>query len=473
MPDGTYTQGTSTYTTYGTVMLNSSDFSIVTGTGALALVSTNNVVTNGGIYTQVVATTRNIGANVVATNQRQFGLTTATTSQLGGVKPDGTTIGITNGVINVNTATASRVGGVKIGSNITLLSDGTISVETPYTLNTATTSVLGGVKIGSGINIVADGTISVTPYTLNTATNSVVGGIKVGTSLLADSTGILNTNGAQPLVKNRYAMTGTTTASIVTIYNSDTDENGTTSSNMLAYWDNKNALWKYVSNNTAVTVLMPPAFSPTDIGGCVLWCDLTSVSLGTSTWSDKSGNGNDGSIGGSPTLASTSGNGASAITTALSGGTSDYVSWIGKSLLPSDYTCFTVARYSGATKERIWGGSNQGGGSSGWFTGHHSSKAGVGYANGWVGPSGTDFYGTNWVISVQSPYYYQANGNASTLGTGGTTYITTDFGCNYKTDEASNFQTVECIIYNSTLGGTNRSTVLNYLATKYGITLGV
>jgi len=240
-----------------------------------------------------------------------------------------------------------------------------------------------------------------------------------------------------------------------------------------AYYNTTASTWKYVG--TDVTVYTPTVpFAPTDISGCVLWCDITSVSLGTNTWTDMSGSGNHGSINGSPTLASTSGNGATAITTALSGGQSDYVSWIGKSLLPSSYTCFTVSRYSGSHKERIWTGSNMGGGSSGWFSGHHGNKAGVGYANGWVGPSGTDFYGTNWTISVQSPYYYQANGNASTLGTGGTTYITTDFTCNGKQDgESSDFQTVECIIYNSTLGSTDRTTVLNYLATKYGITLGV
>lgn len=239
-----------------------------------------------------------------------------------------------------------------------------------------------------------------------------------------------------------------------------------------AYYNTTASTWQYVG--TDVTVYTPSGgFNPTSISGCILWADLTSVSLGTSTWTDMSGAGNHGTIYGSPTLASTSGNGATAISTALSGGQSDYVSWIGKSILTSDYTCFTVTRYSGSHKERIWTGSNMGGGTSGWFTGHHSSKAGVGYANGWVNTP-TDYYGTNWVISVQSPYYYEANGNASTLGTSGTSYYTTDFTCNGKQDgESSDFQTVEVIVYNNTIGSTDRTNVLNYLAAKYGITLGV
>jgi hypothetical protein len=63
-----------------------------------------------------------------------------------------------------------------------------------YTLPTATTTVLGGVKVdGSSITISGSGVIS-SNYTLPTASSSVLGGIKVGTGL-AITNGVLSTTG--------------------------------------------------------------------------------------------------------------------------------------------------------------------------------------------------------------------------------------------------------------------------------------
>lgn len=74
-----------------------------------------------------------------------YDLPTASKTTLGGVKVDGSTITITNGVIKANytpyslpVATATTLGGVKIGSNINVSSDGTISVTLPTGLTKVT-----------------------------------------------------------------------------------------------------------------------------------------------------------------------------------------------------------------------------------------------------------------------------------------------------------------------------------------------
>ena len=92
---------------------------------------------------------------------------------LGGVKVDGTTITVTNGIITAN--------------------------YTPYTLPTASTTVLGGVKIdGSTITLNGSNQLVSTQYSLPTATTSVLGGVKVdGTSILI-SDGVISSSVSMP-----------------------------------------------------------------------------------------------------------------------------------------------------------------------------------------------------------------------------------------------------------------------------------
>ena len=166
-------------------------------------------------------------------------LPTATTSVLGGVKPDGTTITINaSGVISASAgssytlpiATTSVLGGVKPdGTTITINASGVISASagSSYTLPIATTSVLGGVKPdGATITITAGGVITATAssvawsaitgkptfatvattgaysdltgtpaaYTLPTATTTVLGGVKPdGSSITVTAGGVIST----------------------------------------------------------------------------------------------------------------------------------------------------------------------------------------------------------------------------------------------------------------------------------------
>jgi hypothetical protein len=129
-------------------------------------------------------------------------LPTASTSVLGGVKVDGTTITINgSGVISganiyvLPTASTSVLGGVKVdGTTITINGSGVISGANTYVLPTATASVLGGVKKGNNINIAGDGTISVdlVSYTGDTSIN---GNLVVNSNLIVHgATTTLNTD---------------------------------------------------------------------------------------------------------------------------------------------------------------------------------------------------------------------------------------------------------------------------------------
>lgn len=93
------------------------------------------------------------------------------------------------------TSTTSVLGGVKIdGTTITIDGSGVISSATAYTLPTATTSVLGGIKIdGTTITINGSGVISsASAYTLPTATTSTLGGVRIDGTTITISSGIIS-----------------------------------------------------------------------------------------------------------------------------------------------------------------------------------------------------------------------------------------------------------------------------------------
>jgi len=91
---------------------------------------------------------------------------TASTTVLGGVIiPVVGTSGITNssGTIGLATATTTQLGGVKVdGSTITISGSGVISGSQLYTLPAATSSTIGGVIKGNGLQVKNDGTLSTT-----------------------------------------------------------------------------------------------------------------------------------------------------------------------------------------------------------------------------------------------------------------------------------------------------------------------
>ena len=93
------------------------------------------------------------------------------------------------------------------------------TIPAAYTLPTATTSILGGIKIdGSTILIDGNGVISAAPggYVLPAATETTLGGIKIGAGLEIDVNGVVNVTdgGGGGTVVTRQQLSSTTSTSL-------------------------------------------------------------------------------------------------------------------------------------------------------------------------------------------------------------------------------------------------------------------
>ena len=179
----------------GAVKINSNFTELYSQVGFTLRPATATAI--GGVAIPAVSTS---GIN---NNNGVLSIATATPTQLGGVKVDGTTITISDGVITASsltpyvlpTASTSIKGGVKVdGTTITISGNGVISsTATNYSLPVATTLQLGGVKVdGSSITINAGVISAVAPYTLPIATTSVLGGVKVDGSSITINAGVIS-----------------------------------------------------------------------------------------------------------------------------------------------------------------------------------------------------------------------------------------------------------------------------------------
>ena len=129
-----------------------------------------------------------------------YTLPQATTTVLGGVRVDGTSITIdpSNGQISaapsgytLPVATNGTLGGVMIGAGLSITNSGVLSSNV-QSLPVASATILGGIKIGSGLAI--DSSTGIATVSLPTASATVLGGVKVGSGLAIDSLGVLSTN---------------------------------------------------------------------------------------------------------------------------------------------------------------------------------------------------------------------------------------------------------------------------------------
>ena len=142
-----------------------------------------------------------------------------------GINPANITGGGLIPVAALPTATSSTLGAVKIdGTTITINGSGVISSVNTYTLPVASTSSLGGVKVdGTTVTINGAGVISSAgSYTLPTASASVLGGIKIGSGLSIDGSGVVTASGGGSLPtqtgnSGKYLTTDGTTASWGTV----------------------------------------------------------------------------------------------------------------------------------------------------------------------------------------------------------------------------------------------------------------
>jgi hypothetical protein len=170
----------------------------------------NGVISGSNQYTLPIATTGVIGgvrpdgttitinaATGVISGANTYVLPTATTSIKGGVTvPAVATSGLNNtsGSISLATASTTQLGGVKVdGSTITINGSGVISGSQLYTLPTATASVLGGVTIPAVAN--SGLTITSGAVRLATATTNQLGGVKVdGVTITINGSGVIAAN---------------------------------------------------------------------------------------------------------------------------------------------------------------------------------------------------------------------------------------------------------------------------------------
>ena len=144
-----------------------------------------------------------------------YTLPQATTTVLGGVRVDGTSITIdpSNGQISaapsgytLPPATVSTLGGVVVGSGLTVNQNGILSANV-QSIPVASPTVLGGIKIGDGLAI--DSSTGVASLDLPIASATVLGGIKVGNGLSIDtSTGVLSTNSSALTIASPTSLGG-------------------------------------------------------------------------------------------------------------------------------------------------------------------------------------------------------------------------------------------------------------------------
>ena len=134
------------------------------------------------------------GGVISAASGGGYTLPTASTSVLGGVKIDGSSVTISSGVLSSAVpSVAGRTGAITLShGDITDWSTATAGFT--YTLPTASTTTLGGVKVDGSTITIASGVISAAAggYTLPTASTSVLGGVKIDGTTVTISSGVIS-----------------------------------------------------------------------------------------------------------------------------------------------------------------------------------------------------------------------------------------------------------------------------------------
>ena len=161
---------------------------------------------------------------------------------------------------------------------------------------------------------------------------------------------------------------------------------------------------------------MATRYSPSIVtSGLVLCLDAAnprSYSGTGTTWTDLSGNGNNGTLVNSPTF-------SQGVFTF--DGATNYINVSGVNFATGTSTIMGVARYTGATRGRIINGLN-----NNWLMGHWGNTTENYYAEGWVSAVSSGTNDTNWRImtatsNTTSPSYsLYVNGTLSASNTNGT-----------------------------------------------------
>ena len=424
-------------------------------TSGNAIQTTNIWTTN--VFSNILSVTSPAGVTSVSVTQNLYAANTISVSNLyaaGNVFATGnlfTTRSIQATSGNIFVSNTVSTGNVFAAGNVSAsFSSFVTGVDT---VGYTTLNVIGNVFASNAItasNIYASGNIYATGNIYASANITVTGNVTVSNTCVGSN-----------VFANLFTMNG------LYVTGNASFSNAITAVNVFAtnVWSQSTVLLRATtlameSGSEGLTAQTParlnsvPSYSDTFIvpvtSGLIGQYDITSWNNSTKVWSDLSGAGNHtNAVGGAP-LAGTN---------YIYGGTGDWLTW-STAILPTTYTFFHVARYSGATRGRIFQGVT-----SNFYSGFHGGNSGVAYHEGFVTPY-TDLHGRNWVMSTDQNFLYRSNGvlRGSSGGSGLTTRLGLNTGAN---GEPSDWQCAEVLVYNRTLDFTEIAKVESYLQFKY------
>jgi len=199
------------------------------------------------------------------------------------------------------------------------------------------------------------------------------------------------------------------------------------------------------------------------------------------TWTDSSGNGRSitsGSVRGSPVVVTSPAGTASSSKSfpVVQGGTGDGIQLGNAALAHDAYTWFSIARYSGAAKGRIFDGLGVN-----YLTGFIDVRSGIAYHGNsisynpgdWLTPILTDMNGDNWFVWMDQAARIRNNGidiQSTTTNTNSFPPMTINYGWHVMNmGEASDWQVAEIILFDVKLDLPEIQPVESNLGLKYGI----
>ena len=187
----------------------------------------------------------------------------------------------------------------------------------------------------------------------------------------------------------------------------------------------------------------------------------------TKVWVDSSGNGRNATqVNGAPSKVSTGGtNGFIESFTAVKGPSSAGIT-LPNPQLPA-YTLCYVARYAGATRNRIFEGYSEN-----WLSGFYGDATGIAYHGAWITPSATVTGDINWGIYCDSGDAIRFNGVNKSTGTSTVKYLPAQLSINWgvygRQGYNSDWEVAEVIVYDSYLTTTQMQQIESYFADTYG-----
>ncbi len=240
--------------------------------------------------------------------------------------------------------------------------------------------------------------------------------------------------------------------------------------------------WNTLANGSGTTYLASNPALVTETPYMLF--DANDFNDATNAWTDGSGNSRSipgtavtnattGSIRGNPTKVTNAAgsNGASKSFAAVQGTTADGIV-IGNGAL-TNYTFCHVARYAGATKDRIFAGTT-----GNWLSGFWTNATGVAYHEGWITAS-TGTNDTNWKIQCDtggSKSLLRSNGVLKSSVANNSTGLPASISINLQGSRSapsglSDWAVAEFVIYDSVLSDAKIQEIEERLNRKYGVGL--